>query len=156
MNVAQTRINEEQLELYRRLLRQHSLKATPQRLAVHQAMMSLKHASADMVCEWLEQHCNTHTTTTSVYNILSQMAHLGIYRHLMSANNKMFFDVNTYKHIHLYDITSHEFKDIMDDEMMASIEERLKGKRFRGYKVDSVDIQIICHPSTKRTSNKKQ
>lgn len=36
---------------FRNLLRRHGLKATPQRLAVHEAMMRLGHASADMVVE---------------------------------------------------------------------------------------------------------
>ena len=39
------------LEEYKLLLKKHSLKATPQRLAVHEAMMSLGHACADMVTE---------------------------------------------------------------------------------------------------------
>ena len=37
------------IQEYRNLLKQHSLKATPQRLAVHEAMIELGHASADMV-----------------------------------------------------------------------------------------------------------
>ena len=39
------------VEEFKELLRKHSLKATPQRLAVHEAMMELGHASADMVTE---------------------------------------------------------------------------------------------------------
>ena len=37
------------MEDFKHLLRRHSLKATPQRMAVHEAMMELGHASADMV-----------------------------------------------------------------------------------------------------------
>ena len=39
------------MEEFKALLKKHSLKATPQRLAVHEAMMSLGHACADMVTE---------------------------------------------------------------------------------------------------------
>ena len=43
------------IEEFKQLLKKHSLKATPQRLAVHEAMMSLGHASADMVTEVISQ-----------------------------------------------------------------------------------------------------
>ena len=39
------------LEEFKAILKKHSLKATPQRLAVHEAMMNLGHASADMVTD---------------------------------------------------------------------------------------------------------
>ena len=59
------------MEEFRILLKKHSLKATPQRLAVHQAMMNLGHASVDMVTEHVLA-TGTKVTTASVYNILSQ------------------------------------------------------------------------------------
>ena len=43
------------LEEFKEILRKHSLKATPQRLAVHEAMMELGHASADMVTEMIKE-----------------------------------------------------------------------------------------------------
>ena len=83
------------------LLKRHSLKATPQRIAVHQAMLDLGHASADMVSEYIEK-IGVKITAASVYNILSQMSMLGIYKYRLSANNKMYFDVNNFDHIHLH------------------------------------------------------
>ena len=52
------------------LLKRHSLKATPQRIAVHQAMLDLGHASADMVSEYIEK-IGVKITAAAVYNILS-------------------------------------------------------------------------------------
>ena len=75
------------MDRFKSVLKRHSLKATPQRLAVHEAMLSLGHASADQVCELLEM-----------------------------------------------------------------VESRIKSKRYRGYKVDGVDIQIICHPTTRKNT----
>ena len=77
------------LEEFKLLLKKNSLKATPQRLAVHQAMMELGHASVDMVAERI-QKAGVKITTASVYNILSQLALTGIYNYRMSANNKMY------------------------------------------------------------------
>lgn len=139
------------MEEFRKLLKKHSLKATPQRLAVHEAMMSLGHASVDMVTEKV-LGSGTKVTAASVYNILSQLALLGIYDYRLSSNNKMYFDVNTFGHIHLYDIENHTFKDVIDDELFAMIESRLMRKRFKGYKVENLDIQIIGRPTKKRTT----
>lgn len=139
------------MEEFRKLLKKHSLKATPQRLAVHEAMMSLGHASVDMVTEKV-LGSGTKVTAASVYNILSQLALLGIYDYRLSSNNKMYFDVNTFGHIHLYDIENHIFKDVIDDELFAMIESRLMRKRFKGYKVENIDIQIIGRPTKKRTT----
>lgn len=138
------------IEDFKLLLKKHSLKATPQRLAVHEAMLSLGHASADMVTEVISQKRETKVTVASVYNILSNMAMLGVYDYRLSANNKMYFDVNTFKHMHLYDQENHVFKDVIDDELIALIESYLGKKRFKGYKVESIDIQLVGRPTRKK------
>ena len=117
-----------------------------------EAMLSLGHASADQVREWLEDRGGTRVTVASVYNILTQMSLLGVYTHRFSSNNKMYFDVNNFKHIHLYDTVNNDFKDVMDDELLEMVESRIRSKRYRGYKVDGVDIQIICHPTVKKST----
>lgn len=138
------------IEEYKMLLKKHSLKATPQRLAVHEAMMILGHASADMVTEVIIQKGATKVTVASVYNILTHMAMLGIYKYRLSANNKMYFDVNTFKHMHLYDQENHIFKDVVDDELLSIIESHLGRKKFRGYKIEGIDIQIVGRPTRKK------
>ena len=138
------------IEEFKTVLKKHSLKATPQRLAVHEAMLSLGHACADMVSEFILEKGNAKVTTASVYNILAQLALLGIYQHRMSSNNKMYFDVNNFKHMHLYDSVNHTFKDVIDEELIAAIDARLSHKRFKGYKVEGVDVQIVCRPTRKK------
>ena len=138
------------IEEFKNILKKHSLKATPQRLAVHEAMMSLGHACADMVTEEIKSKGTTKVTVASVYNILTQMAMLKVYDYRLSANNKMYFDVNTFKHIHLYDQENHLFKDVIDDDLVTLIESYLKRKRVRGYKIESIDIQLVGRPTKKK------
>lgn len=135
------------IEEFRKLLKKHSLKSTQQRLAVHNAMLKLGHASADMVTEEIRSQGTTNVTVASVYNILSQIALLGIYDHRMSANNKMYFDVNTFRHIHLYDYVNNTFKDVIDDDFMDNLDAYFAKKEFKGYRVECVDVQIVCRPS---------
>ena len=138
------------IEEFKVVLKKHSLKATPQRLAVHEAMISLGHASADMVTEAIQAKGTTKVTVASVYNILTQLAMLGVYDYRLSSNNKMYFDVNTFGHMHFYDKENHVFKDVIDDDLLALIQSHLGRKRFKGYKVESIDIQLIGRPTRKK------
>ena len=135
------------VEEFKRLLKKHNLKATRQRIAVHEAMLALGHASADMVTDKIREDGIVKVTVASVYNILTQIALLGIYNYRMSSNSKMYFDVNTFKHIHLYDHVNNTFTDVIDDETIELVTSRLSSRRFRGYHVEDIDIQIICRPS---------
>ena len=134
------------VEEFKRLLKKHNLKATQQRIAVHEAMLALGHASADMVTDKIREDGIVKVTVASVYNILTQIALLGIYNYRMSSNSKMYFDVNTFKHIHLYDHVNNTFTDVIDDETIELVTSRLSSRRFRGYHVEDIDIQIICRP----------
>lgn len=137
-------------EKFKARLKKAGLKATAQRLAVHEAMTELGHASADMVSQWLDENSTTHVTVASVYNILTQMAELGIYSYRMSANNKMYFDVNTTGHIHVYDCENHSYRDLMDERLYEDILQRIGSRRFRGYRIEDIDIQFIVRPTRRR------
>ena len=138
------------IEEFKEILKRHSLKATPQRLAVHEAMVELGHASADMVTDTIKAKGTAKVTLASVYNILTHMAMLKVYNYRLSANNKMYFDVNTFKHLHFYDQHNHVFKDVIDDELVTMIESHLSRKRVRGYKVEGFDVQLIGRPTKKK------
>ena len=145
---SQTQKND--MDHFKDVLKSHSLKATPQRLAVHEAMLKLGHASADMVTDEIQKSSCTKVTVASVYNILTNMAGLGIYHHRLSANNKMYFDVNTFKHFHIYDSENHEFKDVIDNELVELIENYFSKRRFRGYSIENIDIQLVGKPTRKK------
>lgn len=140
------------LEGFRNLLKKHGLKATGQRLAVHEVMMELVHASADQVSARLSASEGQKATVASVYNILSLLADEGIYARRMSGGSKMIFDVRSAPHLHLYDRESGLLRDVVDDgEISDLVESRLRRRRFKGYSIDYVDIQFICHPTRKKT-----
>ena len=143
------------MQKFKALLKQHKLKATPQRLAVHNAMLTLIHASAEQVAALLKEEPTLKVSASSVYNILSQMASLGIYGRLLSADNVMYFDVNPGSHLHLYDPQNNIFKDIQDPDLMKELEERIKRHRYRGFRVSSVEVNVICHPPKKRKKPSK-
>lgn len=132
------------------MLGTYGLKVTPQRLAVHRAMLGMIHADADAVYEAVKAEGACRIARSSVYNILSGLADKGIYARRYSANGKIVFDINAWRHMHLYDARNHEFIDIEADDLMQEVEAGVKGHRFRGYRIEDVDIQIICQPTKKR------
>lgn len=144
--------NIQDIDSLRKLLKAKNMKATPQRLAVHEAMTALGHASADMVAEHIAGSGGTKITVASVYNILEDLTGLGVYSLRMSSGNKRVYDITPTNHVHLYDTRGQEFKDIMDDEIVRLVENHFKGRKFRGYKVDTIDIQLVAH-STKRSKS---
>ena len=106
---------EKRMAEFRIRLKKHGLKVTQQRYAVHEAMLKLGHASADMVTEEIVKEGKTKVTVASVYNIL----------------------------------INHVYIDIYDDLLYKSIADKLLSKRFKGYKVDGMDIQILAHPTSR-------
>lgn len=136
-------------------LKANNLKATPQRIAVHEAMMELGHANATQVSEYIESKGEAKITLASIYNILCQLALLGIYSYRHSVSNKMYFDVNTCPHVHLYDRKSDNFIDVNDEELCGILDSYIKKKRFKGYRVEGYDLNILCRPSGRKLSNKK-
>lgn len=138
------------IEAFKEFLKKHKLKATPQRLAVHDAMLHLGHACADMIAEYIQENSEIKITVASVYNILFSLAEVGAYRRRMSSNNKMYFDVNNFNHAHIYDTVNSSYTDIIDDELLDIVHKKIGKKRFKGYKVDHIDIQIVCHPTKTR------
>ena len=132
------------------VLKRNSLKVTPQRLAVGAAMKKLGHASADMVAQEITAAGTASITVASVYNILSEFSKLGLCSRRLSASNKMFFDINAYEHAHFYDIENNTYRDISEDKTISELFEKLSKKRFKGYKVDYIDVQVVGHPTAQK------
>lgn len=139
---------------FKRLLRDRGLKATPQRLSIHDAMVNLVHAGVEEVAAWIAAHGSVRVSPASVYNILSLLADLGIYSRRSSRGGRMIFDARTAPHLHLYDTESETWRDLEDEELMGWVEAHLKGRRYRGYRIDGFEVQLLCHPTRRRPVGK--
>lgn len=134
-------------ERFRAMLSAKGLKATPQRLAVHGAMSALVHAGADEVYEWLIKSYGRKVSKSSVYKILTELADCGIFHYRLSYGNRLFFDVCNFPHAHIFDRKNEVFKDLADEELSEMVNGYLKSRHFRGFKLEDVEIEIICRPS---------
>lgn len=143
------------LASFNRMLRFARMKSTPQRTAVHSAMMKLVHASAEEVVAHIAASGEVKITRASVYRILAELADAGIYSRRLSSDTRQYFDAVPSRHVHLYNFMDGEFQDVADPELNSLIETAMKGHRFRGYKIDGVEISILCHPSRRRLKTRK-
>lgn len=107
------------------LIQSYGLKATHQRIAVYKAMTDLGHASADMIIEEVLKFFPTLTVAT-VYNILDSFAAVGLLRRIPSSEVKMFFDINTVSHIHIFREDLQTFEDYRDSDLEYMISDHLR------------------------------
>lgn len=145
-----TRRTPADMESFLKALRSRGLRVTEQRRAVHTAMMDLVHAGADEVYSHIVRQGTAKINRSTVFDILQDMADKGIYARRYSPEGRMCFDVNAYRHLHLYDTRNCEFLDAEGEELLKSVEDGLRRRRFKGYRIDDFDIQIICHPTRKK------
>ena len=125
-------------------LNQCGLKATPQRMRVYAAMCRLGHASADAVYLHLGSDKGTMSLAT-VYNVLESMTEAGLLVRRPSFSSKMFFDVDTSEHGHLYRSDTQELVDISDESLLPAVEARVRECMPEDLVLDRVEIQVICH-----------
>ena len=130
------------MQTTKEIIQESGLKATPQRIAVYETMKKLGHASADMVGDVLKETYPTLTKAT-VYNVLESFDDAGLLVRRYSSNNKMYFDVNTYDHVHLYDTARNGYKDYYDPELVALVNNYLANRKIPGFSIRKIDIQII-------------
>jgi Fe2+/Zn2+ uptake regulation proteins len=124
------------------LFRLKGIKATPQRIAVFEAMRMLGHASADAVFETVKKEYQSMTLAT-VYNVLEFLEQSDLLSRRMSSNNKMYYDINTTTHCHLYDVEDNTFVDFNDAELVKLVENHLASKRIRNFQLERFDLQIV-------------
>lgn len=125
----------------RSLIRNSGLKVTPQRIAVYEAMCGLGHASADMILSKVgEKHPSL--TVATVYNILESFEKQGILSRLSGPDTKMYFDIATHPHCHLYCQESGTYIDYRDRELERILEEYLSRKKIRGFEITGIDLNL--------------
>ena len=126
----------------KKIIQASGLKATPQRIAILNAMKTLGHASADMVSSELSKIFPSLTVAT-VYNVLESFVDRGLLAKRFSSNNKMYFDINTYNHAHLYEETTNSYKDYDDPELIELVNNYFAEKNIPGFNLKNVEIQLV-------------
>ena len=124
------------------------LKATPQRMRVYAVMCRLGHASADMVYHELGGARGTMSLAT-VYNVLESMTEAGLLVRRPSFSSKMYFDVDTSGHGHIYRQDTQEIVDFSDASLLQAVETCIRERLPEDLVFDRLEIQVLCHAGRK-------
>ena len=124
-------------------LKKSNLKVTPQRMAVLEALSSLKnHPTADKIKEYVvKNHPNIAVGT--IYKTLETFVEKGLVEKVKTARDVMRYDAVFEKHHHLYCEDTEHIEDFFDDNLNKMLEEYFKKKKIPNFKVKDIKLQII-------------
>ena len=104
------------------------LRITPQRKAVYEAMMELRHASIDEIIKKVQSKDGEMTVST-IYRILNSFCTANLLSNIFNPDaGKSYYDITVAEHHHVF--KGEQVMDYMDDELTAMIRKYLKDKNF--------------------------
>ena len=121
-----------------RLLRDHGITPTHQRIEIAHALFSrCEHLSADRILAIVnDRACETSKAT--VYNTLNLFLDKKLVREVIVDPSRVFYDPNTEPHHHFYNVDSGELTDIDEADLRISGLPELP----RGMSVEGVDVIV--------------
>ena len=119
------------------------LRITPQRKAVYEAMMELRHASIDETIKKVQSKDGEMTVST-IYRILNSFCTANLLSNIFNPDaGKSYYDITVAEHHHVF--KGEQVMDYMDDELTAMIRKYLKNKNFASEDIEKVQVQIIIN-----------
>jgi Fur family transcriptional regulator, peroxide stress response regulator len=124
-------------------LKNSNLKVTPQRMAVLEALNSLKdHPTADKIKEYVvKNHPNIAVGT--IYKTLETFVEKGLVQKVKTEKDIMRYDAILDKHHHLYCEETERIEDFFDDELNDMLDKYFKKKKINNFKIKDIKLQII-------------
>ena len=124
-------------------LKNSNLKVTPQRLAVLEALTSLKdHPTADKIKEYVVKN-HPHIAVGTIYKTLETFVEKGLVKKVKTEQDFMRYDAILDKHHHLYCENTERIEDFFDEKLNKMLEEYFKKKKIPNFKVKDIKLQII-------------
>jgi len=129
-------------EKIREKLAHKGLKITPQRMSILEAIYALNnHPTADNIMEYIrESHPNIATGT--VYKVLDTLAENKIIKKVKTDRDIMRYDGIIDHHHHMYCSECDLIEDYMDKELDKLLKEYFKNKKFTGFNLEDIVVQI--------------
>ncbi len=124
-----------------KLLKNHELKATPQRLCILDTLDECGHATLEDIQKIISKKFPTLSLST-IYRNLNDMINQEIVSEVKLANKKDYFEIKKDKHVHLVCQKCGKIEDfgIKTDDLSKKIEE-LTGDKVLD---DTITFDVIC------------
>jgi len=126
----------------REKLVEKGLKVTPQRMAILEAIITLKnHPTADKIIDFIrDSHPNIATGT--VYKILETYVDMGLIQKVKTETDVMRYDAELEKHHHLFCKESEKIEDYFNEEIDGMLQEYFKNKGIPDFQIEDIKLQI--------------
>lgn len=123
-------------------LKERGLKITPQRIAIYDAVVSLKnHPTADNIIDFIK-HNHPYISTGTVYKVLNTFVENKLLKKVKSEKDIMRYDAIIEHHHHLYCIDTDRIEDYEDQQLDDLVLEYFKQKKIKNFKIEDVKLQI--------------
>ena len=126
----------------RHSLKEKGLKVTPQRLAVYDAIVTLRnHPTAENIIDVVTKAHPTISVGT-VYKVLDALVENGLVKKVKTERDVMRYDAILENHHHLYCSETDRIEDYHDDKLNELIASYFRQKKIRNFKVQDIKLQI--------------
>jgi Fur family transcriptional regulator, peroxide stress response regulator len=123
-------------------LKEKSLKVTPQRVAIYEALKALKnHPTAENIIDHVRSN-HPNISIGTVYKVLDSLVENGLVRKVKTEKDLMRYDDVLSDHHHLYCSETERIEDYVDEKLNKLILEYFKGNKIKNFKIEDIKLQI--------------
>ncbi|MCX8019232.1 MAG: transcriptional repressor [Chitinophagaceae bacterium] len=123
-------------------LSEKRLKVTPQRVAVFEALLRLKHhPTAENIIDYIKKN-HPNISVGTVYKILELLVEKQLIRKVKTESGIMRYDAIMHRHHHLYCEDTDRIEDFEDPELDRLISDYFKRKKIKGFRIKDITLQI--------------
>lgn len=124
-------------------IREAGLKLTPQRKAVYEAMIELRHAPIEAIISSVQSK-DQEITLSTVYRILDSFCKAGLLSLVCHPETgKCYYDITVHEHHHLFD--GQQIMDYEDPELTRIIQQYLENKNLVSADIGKIQVQITLN-----------
>ena len=124
-------------------IREAGLKLTPQRKAVYEAMIELRHAPIETIISFVQSK-DKEITLSTVYRILESFCKANLLSLVCHPETgKCYYDITVQEHHHMFD--GPQIMDYDDPELTQLIRQYLADKQLDSTDIDKIQVQITLN-----------
>ena len=130
-----------EVEEINKRLKEAGLKATPQRHAILEAVLTHgNHPTADIIAEYVR---NTHPgiAVGTVYKVLDALVDKGLIKRVKTDRDAMRYDGMLVSHHHIYCAETEEIEDYIDEDLDSLLEEYFRKKKLKNFEIENRKIK---------------
>tara|TARA_B110000971_G_scaffold131551_1_gene134620 strand:- start:150 stop:578 length:429 start_codon:yes stop_codon:yes gene_type:complete len=127
------------LNIYKKKLRQSSLRPTRQRLKICEVLFSTEktfHFTINDLTKIIEEKLSEKISLATIYNTVDAFKKKGYLKEISINSDKSYFDTNVTEHHHFFDEDTNELIDCSSDDIdSVHIKKNITGKKIKSVEV---------------------